>query len=146
LFPDTIERLAAAPAAAVAVKPTLSNPEADAVSVCAPAVVPRVQPPTEAVPDVELVTVELATDPPALALNVTVTPSNGSPSLPITFTVGPGVTALPTVPLKAVEPLGTRATATISGSVPPEEHETARSSQVQMETPFRAVMARDLVR
>jgi hypothetical protein len=129
LFPDTIAIWLGAPAAAVAVIVRLSIPEAEAVSVCEPALVPRVHAPTVAMPAVLLTAVPPSTVPPPFAVNVTEAPANGCPVLPTTLTLGLGDTAIPTTPVTGEVDVGTIATARSSGSVPsPPEHPMAAAA------------------
>lgn len=101
-----------APAIPVAEKVTLpESPTAPAVRVFAPAMSPRVQLPTVAMPDAFDVAVAPVTEPPPLATEkFTVVPLTGFPFASVIFTDGAVATAVPTTavcelpPLIAIEP------------------------------------------
>jgi hypothetical protein len=92
------------PGAAVAVNVSVGTPSALAVSVCNPAVVPRRQPPEEAVPSEVVRTESFVTTPPPLAFHRTITPLTPLPPLSVMRTEGTVAGDVATVALSDVAP------------------------------------------
>jgi hypothetical protein len=111
----------AAPAVPVAVKDTGEpvSPATVAVSVFAPAVVPKVQSGLLAIPALSVLTAfEDAIDPaPPLTLKVTPTPLTALPCPSVTTTEGAVATAVPTVALCELPPFMTMRVATPEATV-----------------------------
>ena len=98
----------AAPAVPVALKVSGEpvRPALVAVSVFAPAVVPRVQLPTVAMPEAFVVAEPPVSDPPpAATAKVTLTPATGLPCASVTRTLGAVATAVLTVADSLLPPL-----------------------------------------
>jgi hypothetical protein len=117
---------AAAPAAEVAVNVTGVRLPVDAMSVFVPMLVPRVQPPTVAIPEELVVAAAPVTEPPPVpTLNATGTPLIGLPFWSLTKTEGWVATAAPAVPVRLVAELAVRVVATgggVDSPPPPQEN------------------------
>lgn len=107
----------------VAVKMTVGNPGADAVSVLTPGEAPSVQLPSVAMPLALVIAAATVSEPPPeVMVNVTFTPATGMPAKSLTSTDGAVATALPAAAvwlfptLIAIEPAPSTQTAGVGAN------------------------------